>query len=149
MSKRSMPIILMADDDDDDRFLVQEACTEAELNIKVCFVKDGQELLDYLNKDGDYFKGKNAPKPELILLDLNMPRKDGREALSEIKANPNIRSIPIVIFTTSNAEEDIQYAYKLGVSSYITKPTTFDGLVETMKVLGEYWFNITRIPRSN
>lgn len=148
MNKNISPIILMADDDDDDRLLVQEAFTEAKLSNELLFVKDGQELLDYLNGKNEIAFNRLVPYPSLILLDLNMPRKDGREALREIKADSRLRSIPIVVLTTSSAEEDVNYCYELGVASFITKPSTFKGLVETMKILSEYWFKIVRLPRS-
>jgi len=148
MMKKDKPIILLADDDADDRFLIQEAMVEANLSNEVNFVKDGQELIDYLNQEGDFANGNAGPKPGMILLDLNMPRKDGREALKEIKSDPKLRSIPIVVLTTSSSEDDIQYTYSLGVASYITKPVTFDGLVEVMQALGNYWFNIAKLPRS-
>ena len=112
------------------------------------FVNDGEDLMDYLARRGAY-AGANAPRPGLILLDLNMPRKDGREALAEIKADPELRKIPIVVLTTSRAEEDIFRTYDLGVSSFITKPVTFEGLVDAMKVLAEYWFEIVQLPNGD
>jgi len=136
----------MADDDADDRFLTQEALAEARLANDLRFVKDGQELIDYLTKNGSYTNEAEAPIPGLILLDLNMPRKDGREALAEIKADPKLRRIPIVVLTTSKADEDILKTYDLGVSGYVTKPVTFDGLVEVLKVVGNYWFQIVELP---
>ena len=138
--------ILMADDDEDDRLMAEEALKEAKLLNPVKFVKDGEELLDYLYQRGEYSNGKSAPRPGLILLDLNMPRKDGREALREIKADPELKQIPIVVLTTSVAEEDIYRTYDLGVNSYITKPVAFEGLVDVMKHLANYWFNIVKLP---
>ena len=138
--------ILMADDDPDDRLLAQEALTEARVLNDFRIVKDGQELMEYLENTGAYTDTQDAPKPGVILLDLNMPRKDGREALAEIKANPDLRSIPIVVLTTSKAEEDILHTYDMGVSGYITKPVSFQGLVEVMKSLGNYWFEIVKLP---
>ena len=120
-------IILMADDDDDDFMLTRKALGESRLLNRLMRVSDGEELLDYLNRRGDY-NAENAPRPGVILLDLNMPRKDGREALKEIKSNDELRNIPIVVFTTSKAEEDIYKTYQLGVNSFITKPVTFDNL---------------------
>ena len=137
--------IHMADDDEDDRLMAEEAMQEARLLNDVHFVKDGVELMEYLCYQGEY-NTENAPRPDLILLDLNMPRKDGREALKEIKADPELRRIPIVVLTTSKADEDIYKTYDLGVNSYITKPVTFEGLVEVMKSLTSYWFNIVRLP---
>ena len=148
MMSNTKPIILIADDDPDDRFLVQEAMSETGLKNELFFVKDGQELLDYLNGNGEYTDGKTAPRPSLILLDLNMPRMDGREALALLKADPDLRRIPVVVLTTSNAEDDINRTYDLGVASYITKPVTFDGLIEMIQIFSDYWFNITKLPRS-
>ena len=109
-------------------------------------MEDGEELLEYLQRRGRYADLKDAPLPGLILLDLNMPRKDGREALKEIKADANLRRIPIVVLTTSKAEEDILRTYDLGVNSYITKPVTFKSLVELIKLLGRYWFEVVELP---
>lgn len=138
--------ILIADDDPDDRELTRDALAECRLANDVDFVADGEQLLDYLNRRGAYAHLVGRPLPGLILLDLNMPRKDGREALKEIKANPEFRRIPIVVLTTSKAEEDILRTYDLGVNSYVTKPVTFDTLVEMIKVIGKYWFEIVELP---
>jgi two-component system, response regulator len=139
--------ILMAEDDPDDRLLSREALEEANLELELVFVQDGEELIDYLEHKGTY-SGKTSPRPCLILLDLNMPRKDGREALREIKENPALRQIPVVVLTTSRAEEDIMRCYDLGVSGYITKPVQFNELVEIMRTLGEYWFEIVELPQN-
>jgi CheY-like chemotaxis protein len=138
--------ILMADDDEDDRMMTQEALKEARLANEIRFVVDGEELMDYLYQRGKYAGGVNAPRPGLILLDLNMPKKDGREALKEIKAHPNLRRIPVVVLTTSKAEEDIYRSYDLGVNSFITKPVSFDGLVFVITTLAHYWFQIVQLP---
>ena len=138
--------ILLADDDPDDRQLTKEAFAECHLVNQVHFVEDGEQLMDYLLRRGNYASMAKAPLPGLILLDLNMPRKDGREALKEIKAHPDLRRIPIVVLTTSKAEEDILRTYDLGVNSYVTKPVTFQSLVDTVKVLGKYWFEIVELP---
>ena len=138
--------IVLADDDADDRMLAKDALAEARLANDLVFVEDGEELLDYLRRRGKWAESAAAPRPGLILLDLNMPRKDGREALREIKADPDLRRIPVVVLTTSKAEEDIYRTYDLGVSSYITKPVTFEGLVTVMKALGTYWFEIVELP---
>lgn len=138
--------ILLADDDADDRLLAQEALAESRLANDLRIVEDGEELMDYLHRRGRFQDEAAAPRPGLILLDLNMPRKDGREALREIKADPSLRCIPIVVLTTSKAEEDIYRTYDLGVNSFITKPVTFEGLVQVMKVLGRYWFEIVELP---
>lgn len=140
--------ILLADDDADDRMLAREALEESRLVNDLRIVEDGEQLLDYLQRRGKWADPASAPRPGLILLDLNMPRKDGREALKEIKADPNLRSIPIVVLTTSKAEEDIYRTYDLGVNSFITKPVTFEGLVQVMKVLGRYWFEIVELPNT-
>jgi two-component system, response regulator len=142
-----MITILLADDDPDDRKLTEDAFAENRLVNQLHCVEDGEELLDYLNRSGRYEHLRNEPLPGLILLDLNMPRKDGREALKEIKANPAFRRIPIVVLTTSKAEEDILRSYDLGVNSYITKPVTFKSLVELIKVLGRYWFEVVELPQ--
>jgi len=137
--------LLIADDDPDDRLLAKEALIESRLVNQLYFVEDGQELLDFLHQRNAYNR-ETAPRPGLILLDLNMPRKDGREALDEIKSDPHLRKIPIVILTTSEAEEDILRSYDLGVNSFIVKPVTFDGLVEVMRTISLYWFEIVALP---
>jgi CheY-like chemotaxis protein len=138
--------ILLADDDPDDRQLTQDAFSENRLVNSLDCVEDGEELMDYLHRRGKYSHLRGAALPGLILLDLNMPRKDGREALKEIKADPELRRIPIVVLTTSKAEEDIVRTYDLGVNSYVTKPVTFKSLVELVKVLGRYWFEVVELP---
>jgi two-component system, response regulator len=144
---RTQPFtILMADDDPDDRLLVKEAFEENHLLNPLETVADGEELLDYLNKRGKF--AEIAVRPSLILLDLNMPRKSGTEALKEIKSNPDLRTIPIIVLTTSKAEEDILKSYDLGVNSFIVKPVTFDALVEIVKQLGNYWFEIVKLPKT-
>ncbi len=147
MDRHAEPItILMAEDDPDDRLLTREALAESRLRNGLLFVEDGEELLDYLYGRGQYTVPGRAPRPDLILLDLNMPRKDGREALAEIKADPDLRRIPIVVLTTSKAEEDILRTYDLGVSGFITKPATFEGLVEATRAVTTYWFQIVKLP---
>ncbi|UCD35533.1 MAG: response regulator [Nitrospiraceae bacterium] len=138
--------ILMADDDEDDRLMTKEAFDEAKLANELRFVEDGEELLDYLTHRNKYADSSTSPRPGLILLDLNMPRKDGREALREIKADPDLRQIPIVVLTTSKAEEDIYRSYDLGVNSFITKPVSFEGMVFVITTLAQYWFQIVRLP---
>lgn len=140
--------ILMADDDADDRALTKEAFEEAKLANELRFVEDGQELLDYLHRRGKYADPASSPMPGLILLDLNMPRKDGREALKEIKSDPRFLAIRIVIMTTSKAETDIVRSYNLSAASYITKPVTFDSLVDVVRTLGKYWFEIVELPNN-
>jgi CheY-like chemotaxis protein len=138
--------ILMADDDADDREFARDALAESRLADVLHCVEDGEELLEYLGRRGRHALPADSPRPDLILLDLNMPRLDGREALREIKADPELRRIPVVILTTSRAEEDIHRSYDLGANSFITKPVTFLGLVEVMKNLGRYWFEIVDLP---
>lgn len=138
--------ILMAEDDPDDRLLTKEAFQESKLANDLRFVKDGEELMNYLRREGEYEDSEKSPRPGLILLDLNMPRKDGREALQEIKADPHLRMIPIIVLTTSKAEEDILRSYDLGVSSFITKPVSFEELISVIKVLGKYWLEIVELP---
>jgi len=141
-------IILIADDDAEDRMLVKEALEESRLNNNIQFVENGEELLDYLHNRGKFTDKDLYPTPGLILLDLNMPKKDGREALKEIKTDDHLRMIPVVVLTTSKAEEDILRTYDLGVSSFITKPVTFTALVDVMKTLSKYWFEIVELPKS-
>jgi CheY-like chemotaxis protein len=138
--------ILMADDDADDRVFARDALARSRLANCLHCVEDGEELLEYLNRRGRYAAADSAPRPGLILLDLNMPRIDGREALQAIKADSDLRRIPIVILTTSHAEEDIYRSYDLGANSFISKPVTFAGLVEVMRDLGRYWFEIVELP---
>jgi len=140
--------ILMADDDPDDQLMTKEAFEENRMVNKLSFVSDGEELMDYLQHRGK-FNAQNAPKPGLILLDLNMPKKDGRMALKEIKADPNLKRIPVVVLTTSKSDEDIFKTYDLGVSSFITKPVTFEELVGVTKDIGQYWFGIVVLPKDN
>lgn len=145
--KSGRPVtILMADDDPDDRQMTKEAFEEARLANELRFVEDGIELLDYLNRRGKYAEPASSPLPSLILLDLNMPRKDGREALEEIKADPRFRAIRVVILTTSKAEADIVRSYNLSAASYITKPVTFEALVDVIRTLGKYWLEIVELP---
>lgn len=138
--------ILLAEDDADDRYLINEALDESGVRCQLFIVEDGNELLDYLHRRGKYQDEQEWPRPSLILLDLNMPRLDGREALALIKANPKLRGIPIVVLTTSQAEEDVLRTYELGVSGFITKPVTFTGLRETMEALGKYWLQTVELP---
>ena len=139
-------VILLAEDDADDRLLVKEALAEGRVLNELRSVGDGEELLDYLRRRGRYADPAASPRPGLVLLDLNMPRKDGREALREIKADPDLRRIPVVVMTTSKAEEDIFRSYDLGANSYISKPVTFERLVELMKVMGRYWIEFVELP---
>lgn len=139
-------VILMADDDADDRLLTQDAMRDARVINDLRFVEDGEDLMDYLYRRGRYADGASAPRPGLILLDLNMPKKDGREALKEIKADPDLRRIPVVVLTTSKLEEDIFRSYDLGASAFIIKPVTFERLVELMKAMDRYWIEFVEMP---
>lgn len=139
-------IILMAEDDPDDQLLTRDALEESRLVNELYFVDDGIELLDYLRQREEYADPATSPRPDIILLDLNMPRLDGREALEQIKADPDLRRIPIVVLTTSKSEEDILKTYNLGVAGFITKPVGFDGLVEVIRAIGKYWFQIVELP---
>ena len=139
--------ILMADDDEEDRELTRDALQDARLANEMRFATDGQDLLDYLRRQGPYAgPDADAPRPGIILLDLNMPKKDGREALAEIKADEDLRRIPVVVLTTSKDEEDVLRTYDLGVNSFITKPVTFAGLVEVMRTWTRYWFEMVELP---
>jgi CheY-like chemotaxis protein len=142
-------VILLADDDEEDRMLACDALAESRLSNDITCVTDGEDLMDYLHRRGKYAPPADAPRPGLILLDLNMPKKDGREALREIKSDPTLRQISVVVLTTSKAEEDIYSSYDSGASSFISKPVTFEGLVEVMKGLGRYWFEIVDLPRQH
>lgn len=147
MSKPLKPnIILMAEDDHDDRLLIQDALTEGGPGTEVRFVEDGVRLMDYLKHRNQFADPASSPKPGLIILDLNMPKKDGREALKEIKADAELRKIPVVVLTTSTADLDIARVYELGANSYITKPAAYDALVGVMKAIGQYWFKVVVLP---
>lgn len=141
-----VPLILMAEDDADDRLLAKDALAESGTNLELRFVDDGVELMDYLHRRNKYARLENSPRPGLILLDLNMPRKDGREALREIKADPELKRIPVVVLTTSTAPPDISSVYELGASSFIAKPVAFKALVNLLKTLADYWFNVVVLP---
>jgi CheY-like chemotaxis protein len=144
---RSSITILMADDDEDDRLLTADALKRSRLINDLRFVVDGEDLMHYLRRQGRYSDGAiAAPRPGLILLDLNMPKKDGREALGEIKSDPELRCIPVVVLTTSKAEEDIVRTYDLGVNSFVSKPVTFDELASAMQRLACYWFDLVQLP---
>jgi len=142
-------LILMAEDDADDRLLVQDAFAECGANGRMKFVADGEELVDYLLRRGKYEKAISSPRPDLILLDLNMPRKDGREALREIRSHKELRRVPVVVFTTSRADTDIERVYELGANSFVTKPAGFDALVATVSKITGYWFGTVELPVLN
>ncbi len=147
MREKGKPIvILLAEDDEDDYILIRDALVESRVINDLHWVKDGEELMDYLMRRGQFEETGKSPTPGLILLDLNMPKKDGREALEEIKANNGLRHIPIVVLTTSKAEEDILRSYDIGANSFIRKPVNFNQFVETIRILGKYWFEIVELP---
>lgn len=143
---RNKVVILVADDDEDDQMLTKEAFEEKRNYLDIRFVNDGVELLEYLRGQNKYSRPGTAPLPALILLDLNMPRMDGKEALKEIKNDPALRKIPVVVLTTSSAEPDILKAYEMGVNSFITKPVTFTEFVKIADTLGHYWLEIVELP---
>ena len=138
--------ILVAEDDADDRLLMTDAFEESRLSNPVDFVEDGIEAMNYLRREGTYGSLRGEPLPGLILLDLNMPRMDGRATLKEIKSSPDFQRIPVVVLTTSNSEEDIQSTYNLGGSSFITKPVSFPDFVKTIQVMTQYWIEIVALP---
>jgi CheY-like chemotaxis protein len=146
---RSKVPILIADDDADDCEMIRDALKESRLVNELFFVKDGEDLMNFLTHQGPYEDKTKFPLPGLILLDLNMPKKDGREALKEIKSDPKLRQIPVVVLTTSEAEEDVYKSYNLGVNSFVTKPVSFDSLVHVMQSLGTYWFEIVELPKAD
>lgn len=139
-------LILLADDDEDDRMFTKEAFEENHLLNEIRFVNDGVELMDYLKRREKYSNPADSPRPGMILLDLNMPKMDGREALKEIKSDPSLRSIPVVVLTTSKAEQDVLQTYDLGVNCFITKPVAFTDFIEVARTLGHYWFDIVQLP---
>jgi len=147
MSSNSSTIhILLAEDDPDDRLLTRRALEKSRLANTVNAVKDGEELMQYLRREGEYADPSSAPRPGLILLDLNMPRMDGREALKKIKSDAELRRIPVIVLTTSEAEQDILQSYDLGVNAFVTKPVTFDELASALQALGDFWFEIVKLP---
>ena len=141
--------ILMADDDKDDRMMTEKALRKNRVINPMLFLEDGEELVDYLQRKGKYADPRSSPRPCFILLDLNMPRMDGRKALEIIKADPDLKKIPVVVLTTSKAEEDIVRTYKMGANSFITKPVHFEGLVSVMESLKNYWLEIVELPPGN
>ncbi len=142
-----MVSIHMCDDDPDDRLLLKEALQEAKVPNDIDYTEDGEQLMRFLRREGEFENLKDQPMPGLILLDLNMPKKDGREALAEIKGDEKLRHIPVVILTTSRADEDILKSYEMGVNSFISKPVTFGNLVIAVKTVTDYWFNVVELPK--
>lgn len=147
MKKKGTPVVIvLAEDDEDDCLLIKEALAESRILNELHWVRDGEELMDYLKREKQYRHPQKAPVPGIILLDLNMPRKDGREALMEIKSDPELKRIPVVVLTTSQSEEDILKSYDLGVNSFIRKPEGFADFVNVIRTLGRYWFEIVELP---
>jgi CheY-like chemotaxis protein len=147
MSTRKKQVtIVIAEDDEDDYILTRDAFAESRLINNLVWVHDGEELLDYLTRHGEYAEPESSPRPALILLDLNMPRMDGREALQRIKSDASLRSIPVIVLTTSRAEEDIVRSYDLGVNSFIQKPVSFSDFTDAIRLLGAYWLEIVALP---
>lgn len=139
-------LILMAEDDPEDAMLARDALADAKLLNPLKVVEDGQQLMDYLHRTGAFAPPEPAARPGIILLDLNMPKKDGKEALAEIRSDPALRDIPVVVLTTSKAEEEVLRSYSLGANSFIVKPVSFEGLVDVMRSIGRYWFEIVVLP---
>lgn len=138
--------ILIVDDDEDDVFFAKRALDKSHLPHNAYSVRDGIELLDYLHQRAG-FTEQSAPRPDLILLDLNMPKMNGKEVLKAIRENPELAHLPVILFTTSEAAADVMTSYRLGANSYIKKPGDFDGLVAVMKALKEYWIEHATLPR--
>lgn len=150
MSKNKKRItILLAEDSTDEQTVLQQALEASRLRNHLHIVQDGEQLLDYLHHRGQYSDKAIAPRPDLILLDLYLPKIDGKQALQAIKSDPQLRRIPIVVLTYSKSEEDIRISYELGASSYLAKPMTFELLVEAVNTLGDYWFDIVELPPTN
>lgn len=141
--------ILLAEDSTDEQILLQQALRASHLRNDLYIVKDGEELLDYLHHRHQYSEKAIAPRPDLILLDLYLPKMDGKQAIQAIKSDPQLRRIPIVVLTYSKSEEDIRASYELGASSYLAKPMNFELLVEAVNTLGDYWFDIVELPPTN
>jgi CheY-like chemotaxis protein len=139
--------ILLVDDDADDRMLTQRALESSGLLHRLVMLEDGEELFEYLRREGKYGDSAASPRPDLILLDLNMPRKDGREVLEEIKSDPSLRRIPVVVLTTSEADRDVEASYDLGVNAFVTKPVAFESLASAMKRLGAFWLEVAELPK--
>ena len=152
MSDSTLPgrpkVILLVDDDPDDIEMTRRALAKNNSPAEIFTVSDGEELLDFLNHRGACAPPARSPTPSLILLDLNMPRMGGREALAQIKSDPRLLGIPVVVMTTSTADQDIECAYELGSNSFITKPVTLNELADITKVLSQYWFEIVKLPKS-
>lgn len=148
MSPKALATFVIADDDSDDRMMIEDAFRENRLANPRVYVEDGEQLLEYLRSAAVKGNGSGKNFPALILLDLNMPRLDGRGVLAKLKLDPDLRRIPVVVLTTSKLEEDILRTYDLGVSSFITKPVSFDDLVNVVRTLNHYWVELAQLPTS-
>lgn len=146
LHKHERAVVLMADDDPDDRMLTERAFADESDDTVMHFVENGEQLLAYLRRRAPYDDSRAYPRPDLVLLDLNMPRMDGRAALAEIKSDPALRSIPVVVLTTSQSEEDVARSYELAANSYITKPVNYQGFVDVARELCRYWLNMVELP---
>jgi CheY-like chemotaxis protein len=139
-------VVLLAEDSPAEQRLAQRALDEAQLQCDLRIVSDGKEVMDYLLRRGAYTDAQHAPRPDLILLDLNMPKLDGREVLQQAKSNPQLETIPIVVLTTSTQEQDILQSYHLGCNSYIKKPVDVHKFIDVMRHLGLYWMQLVQLP---
>ena len=139
-------VILLAEDDPGDQELTRRALEQSRIRNELHIVEDGEEALNYLQRRGEYEDPDSSPKPDLMLLDLNMPKMDGKQLLEQMRADPNLRRIPVVALTTSKQENDIIRTYDLGANSYIVKPVDMDQFVNAIKVLKDYWFQIVVLP---
>ncbi len=146
MNPTKQTMVLVAEDDADDRLLIQKAFAKSWEAGKLMYVENGEELVKYLKRQSPYINESEYPRPQIVLLDLNMPKKDGRQALKEIKADKELCKIPVIVLTTSRQPDDIEHMYKLGSNSYITKPSTFDGLLNIAKEIEVYWFRTVELP---
>ncbi len=139
-------VLVMVDDDEDDCLLVEAALYEAFLKCDFHCVQDGMEMLNYLNRLGQYSDPHLSPRPDIILLDLNMPKMNGRDVLQKVKTDPRFRAIPVIILTTSTLEEDVSFCYDMGANTYIVKDSSFGGLLAAMKVIKTYWMETATLP---
>ena len=145
-SAASAAIILCADDDPDDRLLLRDALDEVGFAHDLRFVEDGEQLMAYLRGEGDFADPAHSPAPDLLLLDLNMPRMDGREALLRIRGDAELRTLPIVVLSTADSAEDIHTAYSAGANSFVVKPASFEELVRVMRSVEQYWTDVVELP---
>lgn len=142
----AIPVILLVEDNEDDYEATIRSFKKNHFLNPVRWCKSGREALDYLNSEGPYAVEGSAPKPDLILLDLNMPGIDGRQVLSHIKGDATLKPIPVVVLTTSSDAKDVEQCYNLGASTYIQKPVSFEGLTEAIRTMKDYWFGVAILP---